>query len=127
MEFCYYNKPTEEMCKILRSLIRASWYNYENNQQDALYRLIYYYKSALHVSGDVLPIIRGTWLYLQYLVVFTHVAAGLAGSNMGEHYLILQIQSSAPDDGRKHRPKHVELTWNNILSLLYRVSFQHME
>ena len=27
--------------------------NYENNQQDALYRLIYYSKSALHVSGDV--------------------------------------------------------------------------
>jgi len=28
-------------------------FNYENNQQDALYRLIYYLKSALHVSGDV--------------------------------------------------------------------------
>ena len=28
-------------------------YNYENNQQDALYRLIYYSKSALHFSGDV--------------------------------------------------------------------------
>jgi len=27
--------------------------NYENNQQDALYRLIYYSKSALDVSGDV--------------------------------------------------------------------------
>jgi len=27
--------------------------NYENTQQDALYRLIYYSKSALHVSGDV--------------------------------------------------------------------------
>jgi len=27
--------------------------NYENNQQDALYRLIYYSKSTLHVSGDV--------------------------------------------------------------------------
>jgi hypothetical protein len=27
--------------------------NYENNQQDALYRLIYYSKSALHVLGDV--------------------------------------------------------------------------
>jgi hypothetical protein len=95
-------------------------YSYENNQQDALYRLIYYSKSALHVLGDVFahhqehlsvftvsgsvhpsccrqvswmswnwtmwimrrvymframfsPIIRNTWLYLQYLVVFTHV------------------------------------------------------
>jgi hypothetical protein len=37
-----------------RSWIRASWYNFENNQQDALYRLIYYSKSAQHVSGDVL-------------------------------------------------------------------------
>jgi hypothetical protein len=35
------------------SWIRASWYKYENNQQDALWRLIYYSKSALHVSGDV--------------------------------------------------------------------------
>jgi len=43
------------------------------------------------------PIIRSTCLYLQYLVVFT------------------QAQSSAPDDGRKHRPKHVDLTWNNKL------------
>jgi len=35
------------------------------------------------------PIIRSTWLYLQYLVVFTQDAAGC--------------------------PKHVELTWNNKL------------
>ena len=27
--------------------------NYRNNQHDALYGLIYYSKSALHVSGDV--------------------------------------------------------------------------
>jgi len=27
--------------------------NYENNQQEVLYRLIYYSKSAIHVSGDV--------------------------------------------------------------------------
>jgi len=31
-----------------------------------------------------------------------------AGSNLGEHYQILYIQSSAPDDGRKYRLKHVE-------------------
>jgi len=48
--------------------------------------------------------------------VFTQVTAGWQpGSNLGEHYQILQIQSIAPDDGRKHRPKHVELTWNNKL------------
>jgi hypothetical protein len=95
------------------------------------------------------PIIRSTWLHLQYLVVFTQVVhpAGVleelkmdyvdceawrstihivqfrsfnssktpAGSNLGEHFQILQIQSSAPDDGRKHRLKHVELTWINTL------------
>jgi len=41
------------------------------------------------------PIIRSTWLYLQYLVVFTQVAVGWclkktpADSNFGEHYQIL--------------------------------------
>ena len=34
---------------------------------------------------------------------------------LGEHYQILQIQSNAPDYRRKHRPKHVELTWRNKL------------
>jgi len=44
-----------------------------------------------------------------------------AGSSLGEHYQILQIQSSAPDDGQKHRPKHVELTWNNKLIYIVRL------
>jgi len=43
----------------------ASWYNYENNQQDALYRLIHYSKSALHVSGDVFA------HHQEHLTVFT--------------------------------------------------------
>jgi hypothetical protein len=38
---------------VWHSWIRALWYNYKNNQQDALYRLIYYSKSALRVLGDV--------------------------------------------------------------------------
>ena len=41
-----------------------------------------------------------------------------AGSNSGEHYQILYIQSSAPDDGRKHCPKHVGLTRNNKLTYI---------
>ena len=45
--------------------IRASWYNYENNQQDALYRLIYYSKSDLHVSCDVFA------HHQEHLAVFT--------------------------------------------------------
>jgi hypothetical protein len=39
--------------------------NYENNHQDALYRLIYYSKSALHVSGDVFA------HHQEHLTVFT--------------------------------------------------------
>jgi hypothetical protein len=50
---------------IWRSWINLSWYNYENNQQDALYRLIYYFKSALHVSGDDFP------HHQEHLTVFT--------------------------------------------------------
>jgi len=41
-----------------------------------------------------------------------------AGNNLSEYYYILYIQSSAPDDGRKHRPKHVELTTNNKLTCI---------
>jgi len=42
-----------------------------------------------------------------------------AGSNLGEHYKVLLIQSSAPDDWLKHLSKHVELTWNN--KLIYKM------
>ena len=40
-------------------------WNYENNQQDALYTLICYTKSALHVSGHVFA------HYQEHLTVFT--------------------------------------------------------
>jgi len=49
----------------LRPWIRASWYNYDNNQQDTLYRLIYYSKLALHVSGNVFA------HHQEHLTVFT--------------------------------------------------------
>ena len=39
--------------------------NYESNQQDALYRLIYYSKSAVHVSGDILA------HHQEHLTIFT--------------------------------------------------------
>ena len=66
--------------------------NYENNQQDALYRLIYYSMSALHVLGDVFA------HHQEHLTVFT-VSGSVhpsccrlpAGSNLGEHYQILEI------------------------------------
>jgi hypothetical protein len=49
----------------LYSSIKSELYNYKNNQQDALYRLIYYSKSALHVSGGVFV------NHQEHLTVFT--------------------------------------------------------
>jgi hypothetical protein len=40
-----------------------------------------------------------------------------ASNNLGEYYQKLKIQSSAPDDGRKHRPKHVGPTRNNKFNI----------
>jgi len=65
-------------------------YYYESKQQDVLYRLIYYTKSALHISGD------GFAHHQEHLTVFT-VSGSVrpscyrlpAGSNLGEHYQIL--------------------------------------
>jgi hypothetical protein len=71
-------------------------YNYDNNQQDALNRLIYYSKSTLHVLGDVFA------HHQEHLTVFAvsgsihpsccrlvSPAETPAGSNLGEHYQIL--------------------------------------
>jgi len=45
---------------------------------------------------------------------------------VGEHYQILQIQSSAPNDGRKHCPKHVDPTWNNkLIYIVHLVGYFH--
>jgi hypothetical protein len=57
-------------------------------------------------------IIRSTWLYLRYLVVLTHVAAGWC---LG--WTLPDTVSTAKCSWLwgKHRSKHVELTWNNKL------------
>ena len=60
-----YSLNVIKCCPTWRSRIRASWYNYENNQQDAIYRLIYYSKSTVHVSGDVFA------HHQEHLTVFT--------------------------------------------------------
>ena len=66
--------------------------NYKNNQQDGLYRLIYYSMSALHTSGDVLAHRQ------EHLIVFTVSGSAVgsfnsfetpAANNLGEHYQIL--------------------------------------
>ena len=57
------------------------------------------------------PIIRSTWRYLQYLVVFPQVAASWCLED---------------DDGRKHRPKHVDLTCNNkLIYIVHLVGYFH--
>jgi hypothetical protein len=67
--FCWWtfsnSKWTLELNKTWRSWICASWYNYANNQQGALYILIYYSRWALHVSGDVFV------HHQEHLTVFT--------------------------------------------------------
>jgi len=66
-----------------RSWIRALWYNYENNQQDALYRLIYYSKSALHVSGNVFAHRQ------EHLTVFT--VSGSVHPTCCRHHIYIYI------------------------------------
>jgi hypothetical protein len=84
-----------------RSWIRTSWYNCEINQQDALYRLIYYSRSVLHVSGDVFAHnqehltvftvygnVHPSYCRLVSRVSYNSVATP-ASSSLGEHYQIL--------------------------------------
>ena len=75
--------------------VRLSKINQENNQQDALYRLIYYSRSALHVSDDVLA------HYQEHLNVFT-VSGSVYPSAHNPHSLV----STHP----RHQP---EATWVN--------------
>ena len=77
------------------SWICASWYNCENNQQDALYRLIYYSKSALHVSGDVFA------HHQEHLTVFT-----VSGS---VHPSCCRLPAGAPRVWRWQFPSNVRL------------------
>jgi hypothetical protein len=45
---------------------------------------LFYFSSQLYMFRAVFsPIIRSTWLYLQYLVVFTQVAAGTSWQQLG--------------------------------------------
>jgi hypothetical protein len=98
--------------------------NYENNQQDALYWLIYYSKSALHVSGGVFAHNQ------EQLTVFA-----VSGVPMGHQPAATWVNTTRyckysqvllPDDGRKHRLKHVEMTWNNkLIYIMHLVGYFH--
>jgi hypothetical protein len=73
-----------------RRLNLGASYYYENNQQDALYRLIYYFKSALHVSGDVFAHRQENFTVSTVSGSVHPSCCRLAvGSNLGEHYQIL--------------------------------------
>ena len=78
---CWCGELTPEVCPNILDTPRTRQTNVikvimkvTNKMQ--LYRLTDFSLSALHVSGDISPIIRSTWLYLQYLVVLAKVAAG---------------------------------------------------
>ena len=67
-----------------------------------IFDLFIYTQSALCFSGDVFVHHR------EHLTVFTasDIPPMLLPAGVMDE---MGIQSSAPDDGRKHRPKHVEL------------------
>ena len=77
--------------------------------------------------AKVSPIIRSIWLYLQNLVVFTQVAAGCqpvtTWVNTTTYCKYSQVLLMM---GEKHRPEHVELTWNNkLIYILHLVGYFH--
>jgi hypothetical protein len=61
-------------------------FNYENNQQDALYSLNYYSKSALHVSGDVFA------HHQEHLTVFT--VSGSVHPRRSSSQILIKIKFS---------------------------------
>ena len=63
--FSSKNPPPCPVCHWTLNWNNLFVFNYENNQQDALCRLIYYSKSALHVSGYVFA------HHQEHLTVFT--------------------------------------------------------
>ena len=77
-----------------------------DDQQDATFLFTYFTQSALHVSGDVFA------HHQEHLTVFpasdiVHVCCCRPVSWVD--YTRSCKYSRAPDNGRKHRPKHVEL------------------
>ena len=142
---CLKHVSAETCCKQVRHDVHESEHRDKimkvtNNMQ--LYKLIYYSYSALHVLDDVfahhqehLIVFRVSRIihpsccrlvsWMSWNAVSTHPRRQPAAA-WGEHYQILEMQSSAPGDGRKHRPKHVEPTWNNNLTyIVHLVGYFH--
>jgi hypothetical protein len=60
-----------------------------------LYRLIYFFCQLCMFRAMFSPIIRSTWLYLQYLAVFTQVAVGwcLGWVETAKQFQLIQVNS----------------------------------
>jgi len=103
-------------------------YNYTNNQKDALYRLIYYSKSAVHVSGHVFAHRQEhLTVFTVSGIVFTQVAAGWQPAATWVNTIPDTVNTvKCSDDGWKHGPQHVEPTWNNkLIYIAHLVSYFH--
>jgi len=66
-------------------------YDYESNQQDATMYVNLLFLVNSTRFGRFSPIIGSTWLYLQYLVVFTQVAAGWFEARLTNHIVHFQL------------------------------------
>jgi hypothetical protein len=87
------------ICNTLTEWFR---FNYKNNQQGALYRLIYYSKSILHVSGDVFVHHQK---HLTVFTVFTELCCSWGVYTPHE-------QHSSDSTHSKHQPA---ATWMNAV------------
>jgi hypothetical protein len=130
---------TVKFFKTWCSWIRASWYNYENNKQYALYRLIYDSESAVHVSGNVFA------HHQEHFPVFTvsvsvHPSWCWLVSRMSRNWRVSPHSGHQPAATcvnttryckcswwwEKHRPKHVQLTWHNkLVYIVHFVGYSH--
>jgi hypothetical protein len=79
-------ESSQHRYEYLKSHTANSNYLHENNQEDALYRLIYYSKSAVHVSDDVFDDVFAH--HQEDLTVFT-VSGSVRPSNLGEYSQVL--------------------------------------
>jgi len=101
---------TNSMCfkrDVHESVHRDTIMKITNKMQ--LYRVMSYSKSALRVSGDVFAHHREDEFQLIHDTTRQQLGWILPGTVR---------KSSAPVDGRKRRPKHVELTRNNKLTYI---------
>jgi len=91
-----------------------------------IYQIYFIFGTALFMFRTVsLSIIRSLILYIQHQVYVTQVLWLLSSKqpqNSYDIYLMLYVQYSTSDDGRRVRPKHVECCPKNKINLRYCAS-----